>query len=154
MTHTQLTIDPAMIHESHCFYLHEQNEAIIFCGIDLLINVLRMRKAQQNSLWRDMTKHAPITIHFVTIDTDYRIVDHAHYAWIKQNRHPICNAQGTYIKRERAMIECIETGMQYQTQHDVCEAIGASQSALSNHLRHVTGYVTVRGFTFKKVMVK
>lgn len=49
------------------------------------------------------------------------------------------------------MIRCNEDGMTYRTQTEAAQAYKLSQSALSNHLRGLPGFVRVKGRTFSRV---
>lgn len=48
-----------------------------------------------------------------------------------------------------AFIQCAENGRFYRTATDVVKIFGVSGSALSNHLRGVSGYKSVKGLHFK-----
>lgn len=49
-----------------------------------------------------------------------------------------------------ALIQCMENGRFYRTCVDVVKIFNVSASALSNHLRGVTGYKSVKGLHFKR----
>lgn len=52
------------------------------------------------------------------------------------------NLHGTII--------CEQTGELFYKQSDICRRLGCTASQLSNHLRGVAGYNSVKGFTFRR----
>lgn len=48
------------------------------------------------------------------------------------------------------MIVCNEDGRAFRTQVEVCQTYGLSAPALSNHLNGRSGYMTVKGLTFRR----
>jgi len=51
-----------------------------------------------------------------------------------------------------AKIECINTGEVFDNAAHVCRAHGLPQPALSNHLNNKSGYNTVKGRTYRRMM--
>lgn len=50
---------------------------------------------------------------------------------------------------DNKFIQCLETGRFYRSAQDIVRIFNVSQSALSNHLRGVPGYRTVKGMRFR-----
>ena len=49
------------------------------------------------------------------------------------------------------VILCEQTNETFVSGYAAAKAVGASQSAMSNHLRGASGYRTVKGFTFRRL---
>lgn len=73
-------------------------------------------------------------------------------SWMKkleaEGQTPLYNAY-TKLYNSGNLVQCIENGRFYKTAQDVVKIFNVSQPALSNVLRGVSGYKTVKGLHFK-----
>lgn len=60
----------------------------------------------------------------------------------------LAGAWGVYSD---VVVLCEQTNVTYANANQAAKALGASQAAVSQHLRGKTGYRTVKGFTFRHI---
>lgn len=77
--------------------------------------------------------------------TAYNVVS----AWMKLHGMPALNL--TQWVNRRNPVQCVQTGVVYNSASDAAKALGINQSQLSQHLRRNPGYKTIRGMTFINV---
>lgn len=53
--------------------------------------------------------------------------------------------------KRSGIIECIDTGERFNTIGEVCDAHGATPSAMSHHLRGTPGHVTVKNKVYRRI---
>jgi hypothetical protein len=138
-------------------YLHELPDGNggyipFYAGVCRLSEVFSSPDASMNSEWKKYFDEHPNAEYRLRV-MNYEESENAaitHILPIRRMFNPHCNAIGVYDGRN-ARVECLETGIIYNSASEACRTLNLSQSALSNHLNGRVGYKKVRGMTFRKV---
>lgn len=143
---------------AHCVYEHwgyinpndpNETEQCVYVGVCKLRDVFTFPDARANTEWsRVFSATSALTIAIIAVSDS--IHDCMNYRYqIVQNKQPYCNVYGAAVNKPLKII-CNETGETFESAAAACKAYDLSPSQLSNHLRGLSGYRTVKGKTFRK----
>lgn len=158
------TLPVEQLTDAYCVYEHWMNDPdptltpeqafrLMFISYCKLYDVFTCPEARRNNEWQKHFKSGvQVTLRIIMTTTDAREAMNYAQAQVREKR-PFCNIRG-YRQSGRTLVICNENGETYRSAADAAKALGLSQSQLTNHLNHVKGYRTVRGFTFKRGMIE
>lgn len=123
-----------------------------YAGACRLCDVFASPDAQKNSAWKEYMNANPDAIYRIrvmNIEQTERFAA-SNILTLRKAFNPYCNAHGIFENRN-SRVQCIETGIIYNSSAEACRALDLSSSALSNHLAGRTGFKTVKGYTFTRI---
>lgn len=140
-------------HTLWCVYEHwifsADEWTIYYVGSCRLRDVFDTPDALRNTWFAKLTKGTITAIRVVqTAPDEITVLNHA----VKLGRalKAPCNLYGGQ-RSPFHRVRCVETGIVYNSANECCKSMGIAQSALSQHLRRMSGFKTVKGHTFEKV---
>lgn len=139
------------------FYVRE-NE-LLYIGACRFTTLMNFPDARSNSVWREVTSVAEFAASCrVEVLAVYDSEDAArlHVETLVRSTAPSvawANKHGTTTRLDKAArpVACNDTGESYPSVRAAALANGAATSALFNHLAGKSGYVTVKGKTFRYI---
>lgn len=124
---------------------------VVFIGMCPFYQMGVLPDAKSNPFFKDDTNYI---LHVTDVCSTKGEALKTHSNRIRDNGPmPIMNKHGYFYKR-KGLIECIETGVTYQTASEAARINGSTQSNLSNHLNNKPGFRSVKGKTYRYVVDK
>ena len=132
------------------YQIHAENTFIVeFVGMVKMTKFNQMPDFYANNMFAKYTVHKQ-NFHVQVVDicsskgealqSQSRHIRAAN--WPDANKYARVSANG--------VITCNETGAEFSTITEASSSMGLDAAALSRHLRHVPGHLTVKGFTFTR----
>jgi len=152
MYNIRLSFKPTEINNGWAVYqVHEaKTMKVIFIGIEKVTKIFSMTDFFANHYLKDIIDDDEnIAVQVTDLVFSKGEALKQQVIRLREQGYPEANKYSQLSAR--GLIECIEDGKQYRTMNEVCAAYGVHQSALSKHLRNMTGYLSVKGYHFKRV---
>lgn len=132
------------------YAVYNSEQRLVFIHYGTLKDIIAMRPLNLCDGFNDDEFYSFVLLNFYSNKTD---AENAVSYWINsselQGSTPPLNGS-LKLYNSNAFIQCLENGRFYKSSIDVAKIFGVAQSALSNHLRGVTGYKSVKGFHFRR----
>lgn len=148
IVNTRPNAEPWCVYEHHVALEAGQPPQVIHVGACRLIDAFRLGDARQNTEWQAIFEHGGHVLVRIVSTTDNRMeaiqAARAHLATF--NPMPRCNMHGYNARGTARPVRC-SNGITYRTQSEAANALGITQSAVSQHL---AGHIkSAGGFTFE-----
>ena len=130
-------------------YFHDVEGLTIYIGMCKLIDLYTCPDVRSNAEWYKLTDGKTVTVKPIC-QTDNYAECKIEWTRLVGMFRPRANLYSR-VKRIRARVRCIDTGVEYDNASDAALRNGVSQSALSNHLNGRVGYDTVHGLRFERI---
>lgn len=132
------------------YAVYNSEQRLVFIHYGTLKDIIAMRPLNLCEGFNDDEFYSFVLLNFYSNKID---AENAVSYWINsselQGSTPPLNGS-LKLYNSNAFIQCLENGRFYKSSVDVAKIFGVAQSALSNHLRGVTGYKSVKGFHFRR----
>lgn len=146
-------------HNLYCVYEHwiftapnatsEPEWSLFYVGACKLVDVFNTPDALRNTHFAKLTKGAIVSVCVVMTAPDEVTVLNEASKRGRSYKAP-CNLYGGQ-RSPFNRVRCIETGVVYSSANACCAAMNIAQSQLSQHLRRMAGFKSVKGHTFEIV---
>lgn len=131
------------------YAIYDENDNLLIIYFGTLKEILSMRPFRSSEKFNEDSNYKYVLLkpYDNKIDAENSLKFWMDLSELKGSTPPFNVYQRIY--NDFQYIKCLNNGKFYRTATDVVKIFGVTHSALSNHLRGVTGYKTVRGLTFK-----
>lgn len=129
------------------YYLLTPEQKILFVWYSKISNAMSIIHAKANPAF---DKNQQFSFHIYAIYKDQRQAINGMGEFFKLYGMPELNKTVTYNRRTK--VQCVETGVIYNSQYECAKLEGLNQAQLSQHLRRNPGYKTIKGHTYKNLL--
>lgn len=144
---TMITLTPHDFTTNHCVYeVYDNQQQLVFMWSDKLANVYSLKDLVSNP---EVKRDEPFTLFITKLFPSERearnhVTSHLNNPATKWPKY---NKTVRYLRY--TPVQCIETGVIYKNALYCARSNNINQSQLSQHLRGVPGYKTVKGHTYR-----
>ena len=132
------------------YAVYNSEQQLVFIHYGTLKEIISMRPLNLCDGFNDDEFYSFVLLNFYSnkIDAENAVSYWINVSELQGSTPPLNGSLKLY--NSDAFIQCLENGRFYKSSVDVAKIFGVAQSALSNHLRGVTGYRSVKGLHFKR----
>ena len=148
--HNKIFLNKKYLDKYVVYAVYNSEQRLVFIHYGTLRDVIAMRPLNLCEGFNDDEFYSFVLLNFYSNKID---AENAVSYWINaselQGSTPPLNGS-LKLYNSDAFIQCLENGRFYKSSVDVAKIFNIAQSALSNHLRGVTGYKSVKGLHFRR----